>query len=116
MLYVCLERELSFNIPPARHMYTSILVSMTSPSNYQRSKLVPSLEVSYGAWRALSPRLFLFSDERYEGSWLEDQRHGHGTYVYGSGAVYEGEWENGSMHGKGCYTSVGGSRYQGMYR
>lgn len=53
---------------------------------------------------------------RYEGSWANDQRHGHGIYHYASGAVYDGLWENGKMHGMGSYTSASGSRYEGMYR
>lgn len=53
---------------------------------------------------------------RYEGSWVDDQRHGQGTYVYASGAMYEGGWEEGRMHGRGCYTSASGSRYEGAYR
>lgn len=53
---------------------------------------------------------------RYEGSWVNDQRHGHGVYHYASGAVYDGLWEHGKMHGMGSYTSATGSRYEGMYR
>lgn len=57
-----------------------------------------------------------FIDARYDGSWVDDQRHGQGTYVYASRAVYEGGWEEGRMHGRGCYTSASGSRYDGAYR
>lgn len=33
---------------------------------------------------------------RYEGSWLNDKKHGYGVYHYVSlGERYEGEWENG---------------------
>lgn len=53
---------------------------------------------------------------RYEGNWLEDQRHGQGTYTFASGGGYRGEWKQGQMDGMGCYTSATGARYDGMYR
>lgn len=56
------------------------------------------------------------STDRYEGEWLEGQRHGHGTYTYASGSGYRGAWEHGLMHGRGCYTSANGRRYEGTYR
>ncbi|CAB1114649.1 unnamed protein product [Ectocarpus sp. CCAP 1310/34] len=52
----------------------------------------------------------------YEGNWANDERNGHGTYCYASGAVYEGSWNEGKMHGKGRYTGASGSCYDGMYR
>ena len=30
--------------------------------------------------------------DRYEGQWLDGNRHGKGTYVWSSGGRYEGDW------------------------
>lgn len=63
-----------------------------------------------------SVQLTLKINNRYEGNWLGDERHGQGTYIYASGGSYRGGWAEGWMHGLGCYTSVNGARYEGMYR
>jgi hypothetical protein len=34
-----------------------------------------------------------WAGERYEGAFLNDRRHGHGTYRWASGDVYAGPWE-----------------------
>ena len=50
---------------------------------------------------------------KYEGSFLDDQFHGHGTSFMLNGKIkYEGDWYKGRRTGKGCektseYTYVG---------
>lgn len=53
---------------------------------------------------------------RYEGAWVNGERHGEGTYVFPSGAKYEGQWESGRMHGRGLYMSSTGTQYEGSFR
>jgi len=37
------------------------------------------------------------------GSWIDDQRQGHGKYFYVNGDTYEGEWLKNERHGQGTY-------------
>jgi hypothetical protein len=39
----------------------------------------------------------------YKGSWLNDQRHGHGVLVMPDGS-FDGMWANGKMNGEGTLT------------
>ena len=41
---------------------------------------------------------------KYEGQWVDDMRHGNGTYTYVNGDVYSGEWTGNNRHGQGVYT------------
>lgn len=36
----------------------------------------------------------------YIGDFVNGERHGHGKFVYASGAVYDGEWVCNKKHGK----------------
>lgn len=38
---------------------------------------------------------------RYEGEYLDDERHGHGTLFFESGDVYDGQWCYNDQHGRG---------------
>ena len=35
----------------------------------------------------------------YEGMWLNDKAHGHGTYRHANGATYVGDWFEDKQHG-----------------
>ncbi len=37
----------------------------------------------------------------YEGRYMDDKRHGHGTYTYANGDVFVGEWTNDMKNGRG---------------
>lgn len=39
--------------------------------------------------------------KRYVGEYLDDKKHGHGTFEWGNGKKYEGEWINGKQNGRG---------------
>ena len=39
--------------------------------------------------------------DKYEGGYVDDKRHGKGTYTCPSGNKYEGDWVDDKMHGKG---------------
>ena len=42
--------------------------------------------------RLSAPECFLI---RYEGQWLDDRRHGQGTFIHADGSRYDGEWASG---------------------
>ena len=42
----------------------------------------------------------------YEGEFVNDKRHGTGTYRYANGDVYKGEWKDGHQHGRGTRRTV----------
>jgi len=52
---------------------------------------------------------------RYEGSWLDDKRHGTGSFRDVDGSLYQGEWANGHREGKGAMTYANGARYDGYW-
>lgn len=43
---------------------------------------------------------------RYEGSWMNGERHGYGTFYYADGSKYEGEWKKNKKEGFGIFTEV----------
>ena len=51
----------------------------------------------------------------YEGSWLKNQKHGHGAVKYADGASYVGQYENGLKHGLGTYKWADGEAYCGDF-
>lgn len=62
-----------------------------------------------------SERVFATGD-RYEGTYVDGLRDGHGTYVWAqTGDVYCGEWSVGAMHGEGEFLWASGARYQGTW-
>lgn len=61
-----------------------------------------------------------YYSDRYEGGFLNGQKHGQGTYTWGeysswAGDVYEGDWEKNNQHGYGIYTQGNGARYEGNW-
>lgn len=54
--------------------------------------------------------------DKYDGEWLNGQRHGNGTMFYASGDTYDGEWCNGVKDGYGVYTWSTEEMYQGYYK
>ena len=59
------------------------------------------------------------SFNRYDGDWLNDQRHGKGVYTWGQGQwqgdEYEGDWISGERTGWGKYTSKNGNILEGYF-
>ena len=50
----------------------------------------------------------------YIGSWLDDKKHGHGTFTFPDGSKYEGEFKNGE-DGAGVFTDVTGVTRKGNW-
>ena len=61
--------------------------------------------------------LYFKSGAIYEGSWLNDQRTGYGTYKYPpeEGGYFEGYWVNGLKHGYGTEVYPDGRRVSGEF-
>lgn len=61
---------------------------------------------------------FYYPDgSRYEGYWVDDKRNGYGSYYYINGDTYEGEWRDHVRHGKGTYHfAASGCKYIGVWR
>eukprot|EP00746_Dinoflagellata_sp_MGD_P163089 gnl/MRDRNA2_/MRDRNA2_90959_c0_seq1.p1 gnl/MRDRNA2_/MRDRNA2_90959_c0~~gnl/MRDRNA2_/MRDRNA2_90959_c0_seq1.p1 ORF type:complete len:422 (+),score=97.24 gnl/MRDRNA2_/MRDRNA2_90959_c0_seq1:115-1380(+) len=51
----------------------------------------------------------------YEGYWVEDVIHGHGSYKWADGSSYEGNFADGQMNGYGRYQWPEGSCFSGMW-
>ncbi|WP_422354223.1 hypothetical protein [Roseivirga pacifica] len=56
-----------------------------------------------------------FDHGRYQGYFLNGERHGEGVFNYNDGDKYEGNWKNGQLHGYGIYTFNDGSHYVGQF-
>lgn len=48
----------------------------------------------------------------YEGSYVQDKRHGRGTYSWPSGATFRGWFEEDLKEGVGVYVSESGERFE----
>jgi hypothetical protein len=53
---------------------------------------------------------------RYEGEWLDGQRHGQGIATYPDGTVYTGQFVEGQREGTGEIVMPDGFRYSGEWR
>ena len=47
--------------------------------------------------------------------WVNDSRHGRGTYTFANGDIYIGEFASDVMDGKGTYRYANGNVYEGGY-
>ena len=61
----------------------------------------------YGIYKWSNP------SDRYEGEYLNGNRHGFGTYIYANGNKYSGEYKNDRPNGKGTITFSSGEKYIG---
>jgi len=48
----------------------------------------------------------------YDGSFLDDKRHGEGTFTWKDGRQYTGNWKEGKQHGLGHFRSSANSKKQ----
>ncbi|CAF1667176.1 unnamed protein product, partial [Didymodactylos carnosus] len=53
---------------------------------------------------------------RYEGSYKNDKKHGHGTYYWSVGRQYVREWADDVRNQQGVYTSANGNQYEGSWK
>jgi hypothetical protein len=58
---------------------------------------------------------FIIIGSLYEGEWLDDKKHGPGTFTYASGDKYVGFFEYGLRCGEGKYIVKGEVAYEGTY-
>jgi len=54
-------------------------------------------------------------DECYEGSLVDDQFHGKGTFYFANGNKYVGDWINNKRQGYGIMYFADGDRYEGQF-
>ena len=57
-----------------------------------------------------------YPGRKYEGAFVNGQRHGMGYESFGSGAAYEGMFQNDVRHGKGIVVTADGGRYEGEFQ
>ena len=60
--------------------------------------------------------VFATTGDVYEGSFVDDELTGYGTYTYENGDVYVGYLSGGSQEGAGTYTWASGARYEGAFQ
>ena len=58
-------------------------------------------EGEFKKWELLSGVLIFTNGDRYEGSFVFNDREGYGIYTYSNGDKYEGEWEMDDIDGEG---------------
>lgn len=51
----------------------------------------------------------------YSGEFMDNHRHGYGTYEFPNGDRYVGEFVEGRMEGQGTYSYANGDRYKGGF-
>ena len=49
------------------------------------------------------------SGAKYEGTYLNNNKHGQGVYTYSNGTIENGEWKNGKLNGYAILYDVNGS-------
>ncbi|XP_062444682.1 radial spoke head 10 homolog B-like isoform X1 [Rhea pennata] len=52
---------------------------------------------------------------KYIGDFVNGNRHGHGRFIYASGAMYDGEWVCNKKHGRGKFVFKNGHVYEGEF-
>jgi len=62
-----------------------------------------------------SETLTYSNGDRYQGSTINGERHGHGIYSFANGNRYEGDWVEDRRNGQGIFIWSNGSRYEGPY-
>ena len=59
---------------------------------------------------------FVYGNEEYEGTFVEDVKSGYGKITFPNGDVYEGEMVNDHREGQGTYTWASGAKYTGEFK
>lgn len=55
-------------------------------------------------------------DLDYTGEWLDDKKHGKGTFKWLNGMRYEGDWANDKRNGQGIFIWPNNQRYEGGWK
>lgn len=53
---------------------------------------------------------------RYQGDWIDNQRHGEGTFYWPDGEYYKGSYANDQRNGMGSYYWPNGEKYTGQWK
>ena len=64
---------------------------------------------------SMSVIIFCFSSQ-YEGTWVKDYKHGHGTQTFPDGSIYKGDFAKGYEHGHGVKLFANGNKFEGRFR
>ena len=56
------------------------------------------------------------SGHSYDGDWVDDKRHGRGTYTYASGDRYDGALRDDKFNGTGTFVFASGNVFSGEFR
>ncbi|KAI8899635.1 hypothetical protein BC833DRAFT_584970 [Globomyces pollinis-pini] len=111
-----------FSIPEKAQQKTSKKESMfskTEPTKMANAETQKLRKVYTGLWmndvRHGTGTYFYPDSSVYEGSWVNDMRQGWGKMTYADGSIYEGEWHHETRHGQGTLLLKNGDRYEGMW-
>lgn len=58
----------------------------------------------------------LDTGSRYQGDWIDNQRHGEGTFYWPDGEYYIGSYANDQRNGMGSYYWPNGEKYTGQWK
>jgi len=86
----------------------------------QNNKINEPKDENYGNFIYPIINLFngniIYSNDQYEGDFVNDKFEGKGKYNYDDGKYYIGEWKNGLRNGKGIfYSKTGNIEYEGDF-
>lgn len=56
-----------------------------------------------------------YTNNKYTGEWVNDQKEGFGKYEWADGSYYEGYWKNDDQQGKGIYVFADGEVFKGIW-
>ena len=54
-------------------------------------------------------------DDVFKGMFVDDKKHGFGTYEYANGDEYSGDWVDNLKQGKGVFKYADGSYFKGEF-
>jgi radial spoke head protein 1 len=90
--------------------YSGKALAMYPNGDTYEGEFMDGIRESRGIYRYAS------SNEKYDGEWKHNMKHGIGRMTYAKAGEYNGFWENGRRHGEGVFTYSNGDVYSGWWK